>query len=354
MATIEKVHRNTGTVYKAKVRRQGHPITCRSFKTRKAAERWALKFEASIDEDDAGLTSEAQKHTLSDAIRRYRAEILSDRSPTARPNYEHRLAHWDRTLGHLRLSDLAPAKIATVRDELNRAPATVAAYLAVLASVLTACVRRWHWLKDSPMRQVDKPTVSNARSRFLSQDELQRLLTACRESESPDLHLAVLLSITTGARRGEILGLRWRDLDLEKGIVSLRVDNETTTKGGIRSLPVAPQALAILKDRLRAEKVVDLTGSALVFPSRITRTHPVELRKPFETALRRAGIEGFRWHDLRHSAASFMAAHGASLLEIGAVLGHKSAQTTKRYAHLTERATHALVRDVSDKLLGQE
>lgn len=364
MATIEKVQRQAGIVYKAKVRKDGHPTTCKSFKTRKAAERWALKFEASIDEDNAGLTPVGRKHTLAEAIARYRREILPSKSATTQPNYERLIAYWETTLGHLRLSEITPERIATCRDDLlsspkppkragapptYRTPATVHAYLAVLGAVLTACIAEWHWLKTSPMLGVSKPTVSNARSRFLTQEELDRLLTACRESESPDLYLAVLLSITTGARQGEILGLRWRDVDLDKSIVHLRVDNETTTKGGVRSLPIVPQALTILKER-----IADPTGAGFVFPSRVTRTRHVDLKKPWTTALKRAGIEGFRWHYLRHSAASFMAAHGASLLEIGAVLGHKSAQTTKRYAHLTESATHDLVRVVSGKLLGGE
>jgi integrase len=218
-------------------------------------------------------------------------------------------------------------------------------------------MKRWHWLKDSPMRQVDKPSEDNARTRFLSKDELQRLLAACRESKSPDLYLAVLLAITTGARQGELLGLRWRDMDLDRGLLHLRVDNETTTKGGVRSLPIAAQLLPLFKDRL-AELALDTSKeearipSSLVFPGRVSANTPIYLRRSFENALKRAGIEDFRWHDLRHSAASFFAANGASLLEIGAVLGHKTAQTTKRYAHLTEQATHALVRGTADKLLG--
>lgn len=379
MATIEKLQRASGTVYKAKVRKQGHPTVTRTFKTRSAAERWARKFEASIEEDNAGLVSEGQKHTLADAIARYRREILPTRNASTIPNYTRHLLHWETTLGHLRLSELTPARIAGCRDDLSttpipskrpdaepsplsyRSPSTVNRYLATLAAVLTACVKRWHWLKDSPMRQVDKPSEDNARTRFLSKDELQRLLAACRESRSPDLYLAVLLAITTGARQGEILGLRWRDVDLDRGLLHLRVDNETATKGGVRSLPIAAQLLPLFKDRLaelEAESGLDTPKqeariqSALVFPGRISANTPIYLRRSFENALMRAGIEDFRWHDLRHSAASFFAANGASLLEIGAVLGHKTAQTTKRYAHLTEQATHALVRGTADKLLG--
>jgi integrase len=255
-------------------------------------------------------------------------------------------------------------KIAEARDALTtegKAAATVNRYLATLASVLTACVKRWHWLGASPMGQVQKPTESRAEQRFLSKEEAARLLQACRESESRDLYLAVLLSLTTGARQGEILSLRWQDLDLAAATMVVRADAETTTKGGARSLPIVPEALTLLqaRDKARREarqgaKVASLrpSGSAFVFPSKVTASKPVSLRTPWETALRRAGIEGFRWHDLRHSAASFLAKGGASLLEIGAVLGHKSANTTKRYAHLTEDHTHDLVRNMADKLLG--
>lgn len=87
-------------------------------------------------------------------------------------------------------------------------------------------------------------------------------------------------------------------------------------------------------------------------PSRVTANQPASLHTAWETALKRAGIDAFRWHDLRHSAASFLAKGGASLLEIGAVPGHRSANTTKRYAHLTEQRTAGLVRGMGARLLG--
>jgi integrase len=396
MATITKLNRPDGVVYKARVRRQGQDgETSKTFLTRTAAKRWALKLEAAMEEDAAGLVNEGQKHTLEDAIKRFRREILPERSTTTRPTYEGRLAYWEEKLGHLRLSELTAAKIGDCRDALKGDPAdpdtlkgaaTVKGYLAVLSAVLTTCVKRWHWLKDSPMDRVEQPSIGdNKRKRFLSTEELRRLLDACRESSSPDLYPAVLLSITTGARRGELLGLRWKDVDLAKGVLTLRVDNETETKGGERTLRIATQVQPLLSARLaeiraakdaeskarraescagnvtdlearraeiRAGETDDRIGAALVFPSRVSARQPVDLRKPWETALKRAEIENFRWHDLRHSAASFMAANGASLLQIGDVLGHKSAQTTKRYAHLTDQSAHVLVQSTADSLLG--
>ena len=383
MATITKISRTDGTVaYKARVRRQGHEgQVSRTFTTRKDAERWAKGFEVQLERDDAGLTNEAQRHTLADAIKRYRQEILPTLNASTQPNYCRHLSYWETKLGHLRLSEVQAVRIAECRDDLTRTPqapkregglakprseATVRRYLATLHAVLTACVKRWHWLSDTPMRQVEKPSESTGRMRFLSEDELSRLLDACRASTSPDLLLAVLLAVTTGARAGELLGLRWRDVDLEEGLLQVRVENETTTKGGVRTLALVPQlvplmqarydrAKAMERERQRKAKIATLRdlGGLLVFPSRVSENKAVDLRKPFETALAKAGIADFHWHDLRHSAASFLAKRGATLLEIGAVLGHKTTQTTKRYSHLAPSHTHELVRGLANDLLGE-
>jgi len=363
MATITKIPRDAGFVYKARIRRDGMGELSRTFKNRSDAVKWAKAREVEQEREDAGLVHEGHKHTLSEAITRYRAEILPEHRPETARKYEGHLACWTERLGHLRLADVSPARIAAGRDELDgagKSSATVNRYLATLASVLTACVRRWHWLSASPMRGVEKLGEGNAGTRYLSEDELHRLLEACRTSASPDLYLAVLLSITTGGRQGEILGLRWRDVDLAGRILHLRADNDTRTKGGIRTLPITDPIYPIIAERraacLAANKgrVTALRDPGLVFPSRVTRSQPVALRTPWETALRRAGVEQFRWHDLRHSAASFLAKGGASLLEIGTVLGHKSANTTKRYAHLTEKHTHDLVRGMAEKILGDQ
>ena len=109
------------------------------------------------------------------------------------------------------------------------------------------------------------------------------------------------------------------------------------------------EALQLLKARREADGAVKLTG--LVFPSRVSERQPILLRLAWLAALKRAGIGDFRWHDLRHSAASFLAMNGASLPEIGAVLGHRSSQTTKRYSHLAQAHTHQLVHSTMAKIL---
>ncbi len=305
-----------------------------NFHNRTDAVRWAKLQEVDIERDDANLTTNAHRHTLAEVLARYRREVLPTKAPSTQPNYRIHLAWWESQLGTLRLADLRADRIDTCRDlltESGKSPATVTRYLASLGAALAFAVKDQHWLTVSPLAQVTKPTVSNERTRFLTEAELTRLLTACRESTSPDLLLAVMLAISTGARQGEILNLRWRDLDLERGIITLRAGIETSTKGGSRGVALAGEVAPLLRDRAAAE----VDPAALVFPSRVTRSHPIDLRKPFETALARAGITDFHWHDLRHSAASFLAVDGAWLARDCAILATTEAVQPPDRQHRT-------------------
>ena len=136
---------------------------------------------------------------------------------------------------------------------------------------------------------------------------------------------AVLLTLTTGARRNEAMSLTWGDLNLDALTVTL--SGEKT--GQRRTVALSPDVAALLRPRRGLPK-------ALVFPSPLDPGRPVDLRSAWETALRRAGIANFRWHDLRHCAASFLAMEGASLAEIAAVLGHRTLAMVQRYSHLSK------------------
>lgn len=356
MATVTKIARLSGAVYKARTRLNGKPGPTKTFRYKSDAEKWAKQQEAAFFRDDAGLVNPAQKYTLREVIARYRTERLPELAEGTRVAYDIHLRFWDDHLRHLKLSELRPEKIAELRDKLRgqgKKPAGVNRYLAALAAVLTRCVKHWHILESNPVQRVAKLTENNARDRFLTEAELARLLDACRESNSPDLYLAVLLSITTGARQGEILGLRWPHVDLERGIITL----VHTKNGDTRTLAIAAQVLPLLVERKADQQrgnVTRLHMDGLVFPSRVSPNQPVSLRDGFAAAVKRAALGDFKWHDLRHSCASFLAEGGASLRQIGEVLGHRSVEATRRYSHLTEQNAHELVRDLADKLLGGE
>ena len=242
-------------------------------------------------------------------------------------------------------------------------PATVNRYLAALSHAFNVAVNEWGWLEDSPLRKVKKPIEPCGRIRFLSDDkadsngktidgERTRLLKACKASNNSYLYTVVVLALSTGMRRGEVMGLTWDDVDLHQGRITLY----ETKNGEIRVVPLVGKALDLLKEH---SKVRNLKTS-LLFPGKPTRDgdgkvnyKPVDLRAPWMTALDKAKTEDFRFHDLRHSAASYLAMNGASLAEIAEVLGHKTLQMVKRYAHLSEGHTAIVVESMNQKIFGQ-
>ena len=206
----------------------------------------------------------------------------------------------------------------------KRAPATLNRYKAALSSVFE--YGRDHYeLPANPCRQVKALTENNARIRFLTDQEREALLAACRASDWTGLYLLVLMAITTGARQGELLRLRWADIDMRerKAFVS-------QTKNG------EPRVLAlvssVVEELMRQPRPIN--SDAFLFGSNRVAGKPFEFRKHWNKAVTAAGIKNFRFHDLRHTCASYLAQKGATLLQIADVLGHKQIEVTKRYSHL--------------------
>jgi integrase len=216
-------------------------------------------------------------------------------------------------------------------------------YLAVLSHVFSIAVREWEWISDNPVRKVRKPKEAAGRIRFFSEDERLCFLAACKNSDSPYLHVIVVLALATGMRKGEILGMRWKQVDFENKRITL-----TKTKNGeTRSVPLVSLGHTLLKT-LAPEKP---TPEAMIFPGK-TDGVPVDIKKGWTNALKAAEISDFRFHDLRHSAASYLGMNGATLLEIAAVLGHKTLSMVKRYSHLSDTHTHGVVSSMNDKIFG--
>lgn len=203
-------------------------------------------------------------------------------------------------------------------------------YLAVFSHAFTVAVKEWGWIESNPVLKATKPTEPRGRVRFLSDNERETLLTACRDSSNPWLHTCVVVALSTGMRRGELMGLTWKDVDLQAGRIVL----QETKNGERRVVPLTGPALTLLKDHAKVRRL----DTGLLFPS-CRGTAPVELRTSCETALKRAGIEDFRWHDLRIRPLPSLAMNGASLAEIAEVLGHKTLAMVKRYAHPSESHT---------------
>jgi integrase len=200
---------------------------------------------------------------------------------------------------------------------------TVANELAVLRHLLRLS-KRWGYVDRLP--DVVLPRRPPGRLRYLEADELERLLVACRESRNPYLVTIVTLAVHTGMRKGEILGLEWPRVDL----ASARITLYQTKSGKPRGIPInraVYEALIAL-----APEAAQRTGP--LFPRRSGSAWG-QIRTAFERALERAGITGFRFHDLRHTFASHAVMRGATLQEVKELLGHADLSMALRYAHLS-------------------
>ncbi|MFO1217660.1 MAG: site-specific integrase [Burkholderiaceae bacterium] len=272
-----------------------------------------------------------------------------------------RMAWWKGELGKLRLDELDDDAVHAALERLaqlpNRfyagedaegkpiyrarrkpiGPATVNRYSAALGAVCSWAMRKRITPKgwQHPCRAIARRPEGNGKTRFLSDDERVRLLDACKASKWPRLYLLVLLGMTTGARRGELLGLRWRDIDMARAEAHI----VRSKNSDARVLPLVPAAVEEMK---RFEGA----PTALVFASTRRPDVPYHLENRWREALRVARVRNFRMHDLRHSCASWLAQSGASLLEIADVLGHRQISVTRRYAHLATGHKAQLVQRV--------
>ena len=351
MASIrERIDATGKKSYHVQIRIKGFPPQTQSFDNKTIAKQWAQRVETELREGRYMPYAVAQRRTVQEMLESYRDRVLTPLKPKRIRDQGQQLQWWIDKIGRYSLADITPAIIGKHRDELLAtrfgtknpkllAPATVVRYLAVLSHAFSVAVKEWEWLPESPMAKVKKPKVANGRVRYLSTEELANLRAAVALSENKYLAVVVDVAVATGMRYSEIMTLRWQDVLLdEQGLCGLVVLEETKN-GERRGVPLTGREQSALdtlrKSHMEANKG-KVNSELLLFPSATKKDKPVELRKSWETALKRAKIENFRFHDLRHTTASYLAMDGATGPEIAEVLGHKDLQMVKRYAHLSK------------------
>jgi len=363
MAAIQKrAGRDGKTSYRVQVRIKGFAPETASFDRLTDAKSWASKTESEIK---AGRHfGQSKRHTFNELADDYLANATDLRSLDQRKRH---IEHWRGVFGPDLLDSITSSRIGKERsrllsEETNRfaAPATgnpeqdakrprrnrtgpaVNRYLAALSACLSYGVKSLHWLEKNPCESVAKSKENSGRVRFLSDDERLRLLDACRPH--PDLYLAVVLALTTGARQAEIMGLRFGQIDFGRKVITLH----ETKNGERRSLPLVGEAFTLLKKRAKVRSLND----DRVFPptARARKADSLALRQPWESVLRTADISDFHWHDLRHTAASYLAMSGVSLVEIAKVLGHRTLQMVARYSHLSDEHIVETGQKLADRL----
>ena len=355
MASIRKrVNKDNSVSYRVDVRLKGFPPQRATFNRLTDARRWGQQTESAIQENRYFRTTESRKHTLADLIDRYIENVLPSKKDHKRQKTQYEW--WKAELGDYTLGDVTPALLSEARDKLatDRAPATVVRYLAALSHAFTIAVNEWGWLEDNTLRKVRRPKEPKGRVRFLSEDEIQekgviiegertRLLKACKASSNKYLYTVVVLALSTGMRQDEIMSLTWPVVDLKRR----RITIYEPKNGETRVAPLYGHSFDLL---IQLSKVRSIETD-LLFPGK-KKGKPVFIRAPWLKAVKEARVDDFRFHDLRHSAASYLAMNGASMVEIADVLGHKTLQMVKRYAHLSEAHTASVVASMNKKIFG--
>lgn len=196
-------------------------------------------------------------------------------------------------------------------------------------------------MTHNPIDKIQKYKESKGRVRYLSDAERTALVETCKSSQHPQLHTIVILAIATGARKNEILKLEKRDIDLERQRIILR----DTKNDDTRSVPVKGVALKLLS----AQYYSLPEHCCYVFPN-TTYVQPADIRRAWKAAINAAQITDFRFHNLRHTTASYLAMNGATLAEIAEMLGHKTLQMVRRYTHLSEQHTADVLERMNNKV----
>ena len=340
--------------YRALVRLKNHKTKTATFLKRADAVSWSQEIETKIKQSKyfPDRLIESEKFTLNDLLDRYKSEVLSEKRAKGQSG---QLIWWKDQLGEYKLKDLTPSLIAGLKDKLtkdqsertgrSRTSATVNRYLALLSHAFTVAVREWQWMAVNPLRQISKFKEAQGRTRFLSDEERERLLDVCSSSKNTHLFTLVTLALSTGMRRGEMLGLRWENIDIQNRRITLVI----TKNGERRGVPLVGKAYGLIKELFLK---LEPEGQDLLFPSPNNSKKPISIRTAWETVLKRSRIENFRFHDLRHSTASYLAMNGASLLEIADILGHKTLQMVKRYSHLSEDHKTIVLENMNKNIFG--
>jgi integrase len=351
---IRKYQKKDGSItYHAEVRRKNAQPLRESFRTLTDAKNWVRKMESSILDGKHVPDNRARKQTLSDLIDRYINLHLS-KFPSRLKDQTSHLNWWRENYGSRTLIEITPALLVEAKENLlggitvrrkKRTNSTVNRYFSSLGRAFALALQEWQWIVDNPFRRVSKLKENGGRSRFLSREELHLLLQCCEKSKNPHLYGMVLIAASMGLRFSEIANLRWKHIDFENGFISL----ETTKNGSARFVPL-PDQVAVYLNKTQHSRA----SEEFLFPSKDpAKRHPYSLiRKAFQRVVQEAKLADFKFHDLRHTAASHMAMNGATQGELMEVLGHRSPTMTRRYAHFSKEHIARILQKTSNHLIG--
>lgn len=307
--------------FKAIVKSDGRIIKTKTFSKKSLARKWGRDLEQDQERISAyGLAGSSL--TLKELHKEYVNYLYKDSGLKDIKGKIDRSGLILAKLGDKYLLDINPELIEGFLEHIHKTNSTRNRYKAELSAIFKYAIRK-RYIKSNPVSGIINLKEPKGIVRFLSDSERGRLLNAANESSWDRLHLLINMALTTGARKGELLGLKWVDISLEEKTAYC----SDTKNGESRVLPLSKSVIEELEE-FESRK-------GLLFATANEPDKPFNFRNAWEKALDEARIEDFRFHDLRHDCASTLVMAGATLYETGQILGHKSVQTTARYSHLS-------------------
>ena len=289
------------------------------------------RIQESLNTDNKRLAEKIYAKVLTEIVEGRYFDAVKAKKLTFRELVEKYMQKYQKSRDHCTVKQLLPVfgdmflaaitteKVSDYREErLKRVkPATVYMELALMRRMFNVAIKEWEWLRDNPVSRLSFAVGNqNARDRWLTDEEEQGLL-ACTASHSWLKNLTVF-ALHTGMRRGEILNLKWQDVDFKRRIVTV----VKSKNGEKRAIPMT----GTLHDVLKSMTVRHISGR--VFP-----VSKGSLYYAFNCATSKAGVKNFRFHDLRHTFATRLVQRSIDLYRVKELLGHKSIAMTMRYAH---------------------
>ena len=320
MATIRKRKHK----YEVQIRRRGFAPISRSFHRHADAEEWARFMETQADRGELPTPMKVlDQHKVKDLLIRYRDEI----SAKKRSYYSEKYALdflIRQPFASLSLAELTAAKICDYRDARLKQvkPGTVRRDLAILKHTLDVAEREWNIpLRENPLNKITKIKPQAGRSRRLSMDELNALQLAMPETRNPYVMPIIRFALATGMRRGEILQVKWQDVDFKSKTLHIPV----TKNGHSPTIPLSSHALEVLNELAQrkardAHRAFPLTGNGF--------------QQAWERLRDRAGLKDLHFHDLRHEAITRLVERGLTVPEVALISGHRDYRMLFRYTHL--------------------
>ena len=335
MATVTKRKRKKGFVYKAEIRMKGFPCLSQTFDRLSEAQRWAEDTESLLRSGGQITDNDVPEElTFVDALDRYELEVSNRKRPNTKIRERTSANRLREHFSGLKLKEITPSLVAAFRDKRLKSvgPSTVQKDLALLSHLFTIANAEWALDIKNPVATIRKPAKPDSRLRLLSKDEARHLLETSKQSRNKKLYHFLQLMLHTGMRPSEAAGITWGQIDIDARIIDL-----TVTKTKPRRVPLTVKAvellLELMPDQYEKNSFVFLPNNC----SETLRRRPnLFFRRAFWNALKKANIEDFHMHDLRHTAASYLLMAGVDLRTLADILGHSTMQMVQRYTHLLD------------------